>query len=225
MHFWDVARPERFELPTPGFVGRCSIQLSYGRVWTLVAELLSSIVALQHHDRRRDRQREPQHGERQAIDPRQPHGDEGDAPGQAQLARRDVGEDDFDDDGADRVPRQRRAIEGEGAADVVAQEQEAVDRLRRRERVMDGGERPGGRVALEHREVGHPDEGIHVTRHELHSLRHLLANPVQSRAGDVVRSGHVQPEVAVGQAEAVRRAFAEELGGGPVECAALAPDP
>jgi hypothetical protein len=27
----DLVRPERFELPTPCFVGKCSIQLSYGR--------------------------------------------------------------------------------------------------------------------------------------------------------------------------------------------------
>ena len=26
-----LVRPERFELPTPCFVGKCSIQLSYGR--------------------------------------------------------------------------------------------------------------------------------------------------------------------------------------------------
>jgi hypothetical protein len=28
---FEVVRPERFELPTPCFVGKCSIQLSYGR--------------------------------------------------------------------------------------------------------------------------------------------------------------------------------------------------
>ncbi len=27
----ELVRPERFELPTPCFVGKCSIQLSYGR--------------------------------------------------------------------------------------------------------------------------------------------------------------------------------------------------
>ena len=30
--FFFMARPERFELPTLGFVDRCSIQLSYGRI-------------------------------------------------------------------------------------------------------------------------------------------------------------------------------------------------
>ena len=29
-----MVRPERFELPTPCFVGKCSIQLSYGRKQT-----------------------------------------------------------------------------------------------------------------------------------------------------------------------------------------------
>src|ERR1700688_3840701 len=35
-----VARPERFELPTLCFEGRCSIQLSYGRVFSCCLILL-----------------------------------------------------------------------------------------------------------------------------------------------------------------------------------------
>src|SRR5579864_7827979 len=33
-----LARPERFELPTHGFEGRCSIHLSYGRAPSLLAD-------------------------------------------------------------------------------------------------------------------------------------------------------------------------------------------
>jgi hypothetical protein len=32
--FLEMARPERFELPTTWFEAKCSIQLSYGRVGT-----------------------------------------------------------------------------------------------------------------------------------------------------------------------------------------------
>ena len=33
----DLARPERFELPTARFVAEYSIQLSYGRIWSFLA--------------------------------------------------------------------------------------------------------------------------------------------------------------------------------------------
>ena len=58
----------------------------------------------------------------------QPDDGERHAPDDAQQARRDVGEDELDDDRADRVAGERRAVEREGAADVVAQQQEAVER-------------------------------------------------------------------------------------------------
>ena len=31
IHQYILARPERFELPTPWFEAKCSIQMSYGR--------------------------------------------------------------------------------------------------------------------------------------------------------------------------------------------------
>ena len=40
-----MARPERFELPTPWFVAKYSIQLSYGRMLRLgIIPMASSIV-------------------------------------------------------------------------------------------------------------------------------------------------------------------------------------
>ena len=39
---FDMARPERFELPTPWFEAKCSIQLSYGRVTFLPLSLALS---------------------------------------------------------------------------------------------------------------------------------------------------------------------------------------
>ncbi len=40
----EVARPERFELPTLWFEARCSIQLSYGRVEGILPLMLSIAV-------------------------------------------------------------------------------------------------------------------------------------------------------------------------------------
>ena len=36
-----MARPERFELPTPWFVARYSIQLSYGRVLNYITLMMA----------------------------------------------------------------------------------------------------------------------------------------------------------------------------------------
>ncbi len=38
-----MARPERFELPTPWFVARYSIQLSYGRVAAIIGNQASGV--------------------------------------------------------------------------------------------------------------------------------------------------------------------------------------
>ena len=40
----SLARPERFELPTPKFVAWCSIQLSYGRVEQAIMEMVENLV-------------------------------------------------------------------------------------------------------------------------------------------------------------------------------------
>jgi hypothetical protein len=63
--FHSLARPERFELPTPWFVAMYSIQLSYGRVLTVCGDrifgrpLRPGIVADPHSDWRRERDSNP----------------------------------------------------------------------------------------------------------------------------------------------------------------------
>jgi hypothetical protein len=39
-----MVRPERFELPTPWFVAKCSIQLSYGRIEIILAKTNSLVL-------------------------------------------------------------------------------------------------------------------------------------------------------------------------------------
>src|SRR6185369_11281463 len=94
----------------------------------------------------REAQREPGAAE--------PDDRERDAPDDAQQQRRDAGEDHLDDDRADRVAGERRPIEREGAADVVAQQQEAVERC---DAVARGGVHAGrrGAGAAQGRRVSH----------------------------------------------------------------------
>jgi len=40
-----LARPERFELPTPWFEAKYSIQLSYGRIIKMIIKVLSAVLA------------------------------------------------------------------------------------------------------------------------------------------------------------------------------------
>ncbi len=44
-----MVRPERFELPTLWFEARCSIQLSYGRIWCQFSKQLPSAGDCEHH--------------------------------------------------------------------------------------------------------------------------------------------------------------------------------
>src|SRR6185437_7251487 len=60
--------------------------------------------------------------------PHQPDEREQDAPADSQRARRGASEDDLDGERADQVAGERGAVEREGAANLVAKQQEAVER-------------------------------------------------------------------------------------------------
>jgi hypothetical protein len=84
--------------------------------------------------------------------------------------------------------------------------------LRRGERVVHRGERASLRVALEHREVDHPEKLERPRRDQVSRPRDLLPHAVEGGARHVVRPGDDDREVTVGEPERVGGVRAQELG-------------
>src|SRR6185312_3200872 len=90
--------------------------------------------------------------------------------------------------------------------------------------MMDGAER-SVRLTDEQREISYPKECPLPFGHHLHALRNILADPVQSWAGDSLCARHQQREVAFGNSEALGRTFVQEFCRWPFESARAALEP
>src|SRR6185436_10762286 len=90
--------------------------------------------------------------------------------------------------------------------------------------MMDGAER-SVRLTDEQREISYPKECPLPFGHHLHALRNILADPVQSWAGDCLSACHQQTKVAFGNSEALGRTFVQEFCRWPFESARAALEP
>ena len=83
--------------------------------------------------------------------------------------------------------------------------------------MVHGRERAALRILRKHGEIHDPEKIVSPFRDEVQAAGEVLADAVERRARDVIRSGDVQTERAFRNAQGVRRSIAEELRGRALE--------